>query len=240
MTTAEHLLSVESLRAGYTKEVEILRGIDLTLDEGELVTIIGPNGAGKSTLIKAVFGLLSPSAGSVMLRGEDVTGRKAHVLVAKGVGYVPQVANVFPSLTVDENMAIGSYLHRKQTEKQKERLYDWFPMLGERRRTRAGKLSGGQRQVVAMARALMADPEVLLLDEPSSGLSPGNQAEIFSRIREINERGVSIVMVEQNARRALALADRGYVFDQGSCAYTGAGGDLLHDPKIAELYLGGG
>ncbi len=236
---AEPLLTVADLHAGYTKEVEILRGIDLELDAGELVTIIGPNGAGKSTLIKAIFGLLTPSSGRVTLRGENVTGLKAHAMVMHGVGYVPQVRNVFPSLTVDENLTMGAYRNRRDAAAQKEKLFDWFPLLRERRGTRAGKLSGGQRQLVAMARALMAEPSVLLLDEPSAGLSPANVDEIFQRIEEIGSRGVSILMVEQNARRALALADRGYVLDQGTNAYTGRGIDLLHDPKVGELYLGG-
>ncbi len=235
----EMLLEATGLRAGYTKEVEILRGIELTLAEQELVCLIGPNGAGTSTLIKAVFGLLKPTAGTVHLHGEEVTGKKAHVMVGKGVGYVPQVANIFPTLTVEENLAMGAYLHRKTLGEHRDKLYGWFPLLKERRTTKAGKLSGGQRQLVAMARALMSDPAVLLLDEPSAGLSPGNVNEIFRRINEINERGVSILMVEQNARRALAMSNRGYVLDQGQCAYTGAGLDLLHDPKVAHLYLGG-
>ena len=237
--TTERLIVVTGLRAGYTKEVEILRGIDIELDDHEVVTIIGPNGAGKSTLIKAIFGLLTPTAGSVLLRGEQVTGKKAHVMVGKGVGYVPQVKNVFETLTVEENLTMGAYLNRANTASQRDRLFEWFPMLAERRTTRAGKLSGGQRQLVAMARALMADPSILLLDEPSAGLSPSNVDEIFNRIREIKDRGVSILMVEQNARRALALSDRGYVLDQGTNAYTGTGRDLLHDPKIGDLYLGG-
>ncbi|MDJ0790928.1 MAG: ABC transporter ATP-binding protein [Acidimicrobiia bacterium] len=237
--TTERLIVVTGLRAGYTKEVEILRGIDIELDDHEVVTIIGPNGAGKSTLIKAIFGLLTPTAGSVLLRGEQVTGKKAHVMVGKGVGYVPQVKNVFETLTVEENLTMGAYLNRANTASQRDRLFEWFPMLAERRTTRAGKLSGGQRQLVAMARALMANPSILLLDEPSAGLSPSNVDEIFNRIREIKDRGVSILMVEQNARRALALSDRGYVLDQGTNAYTGTGRDLLHDPKIGDLYLGG-
>ena len=235
----EALIMVQGLRAGYTKDVEILRGIDVELDTGELVTIIGPNGAGKSTLIKAVFGLVTPSDGSVVLRGEHVTGSKAHVMVKKGVGYVPQVRNVFSSLTVEENLTMGAYVNRRSAASQRDKLYEWFPVLAERRSTRAGKLSGGQRQLVAMGRALMADPDILLLDEPSAGLSPSNVDDIFHRIREVNERGVSILMVEQNARRALALSDRGYVLDQGTNAYTGTGQDLLHDPKVADLYLGG-
>ncbi len=235
----DRLIVVAGLRAGYTKEVEILRGIDVELDDGELVTIIGPNGAGKSTLIKAIFGLLSPSSGSVLLRGKAVAGKKAHSMVALGVGYVPQVRNVFPTLTIDENLTMGAYLNRKGASAQRDKLFDWFPLLAARRNTRAGKLSGGQRQLVAIARALMADPSILLLDEPSAGLSPANVDEIFHRIHEIKDRGVSILMVEQNARRALAVSNRGYVLDQGTNAHTGTGRELLHDPKVGELYLGG-
>lgn len=235
----DRLVVVEELRAGYTKEVEILRGIDLELDDGELVTIIGPNGAGKSTLIKAIFGLLLPSAGSILLRGQQVAGKKAHSMVALGVGYVPQVRNVFPTLTIEENLTMGAYLNRRGASEQRDKLFDWFPLLAERRNTRAGKLSGGQRQLVAIARALMAEPSILLLDEPSAGLSPANVDEIFERIHEIKDRGVSILMVEQNARRSLAVSNRGYVLDQGTNAYTGSGRNLLHDPKVAELYLGG-
>lgn len=235
----DRLIVVKELRAGYTKEVEILRGIDIELDDGELVTIIGPNGAGKSTLIKAIFGLLPPSNGSVLLRGQEVAGKKAHSMVALGVGYVPQVRNVFPTLTVDENLMMGAYLNRAGASDQRSKLFEWFPLLAERKNTRAGKLSGGQRQLVAIARALMADPSILLLDEPSAGLSPANVDEIFHRIHEIKDRGVSILMVEQNARRALAVSNRGYVLDQGTNAYTGSGRDLLHDSKVAELYLGG-
>jgi len=235
----DRLIVVERLRAGYTKEVEILRGIDLELDDGELVTIIGPNGAGKSTLIKAIFGLLLPSAGSILLRGQQVAGKKAHSMVALGVGYVPQVRNVFPTLTIDENLTMGAYLNRRGASEQRDKLFDWFPLLAERRNTRAGKLSGGQRQLVAIARALMAEPSILLLDEPSAGLSPANVDEIFERIHEIKDRGVSILMVEQNARRSLAVSNRGYVLDQGTNAYTGSGRNLLHDPRVAELYLGG-
>lgn len=235
----DRLIVVEGLRAGYTKEVEILRGIDLELDDGELVTIIGPNGAGKSTLIKAIFGLLRPSAGSILLRGQQVAGKKAHSMVALGVGYVPQVRNVFPTLTVEENLTMGAYRNRRGASEQRDKLFDWFPLLAERRNTRAGKLSGGQRQLVAIARALMAEPSILLLDEPSAGLSPANVDEVFERIHEIKDRGVSILMVEQNARRSLAVSNRGYVLDQGTNAYTGPGRKLLHDPRVAELYLGG-
>ena len=233
------LLSVTDLHAGYTKDVMILRGVSLELSAGELVVIIGPNGAGKSTLIKSIFGLLRTTSGSVTLEGEDITRLKPHSIVGRGVGYVPQVANVFPSLTVEENLDMGAYLQPREASARKRELFAWFPVLAERRKTRAGKLSGGQRQLVALARALMPDPKVLLLDEPSAGLSPANVDEIFQRIGEINARGVSMVMVEQNARRALVNADRGYVLDQGANAYTGHGRDLLHDPKVIELYLGG-
>lgn len=235
----DRLIVVEGLRAGYTKEVEILRGINIELDDHELVTIIGPNGAGKSTLIKAIFGLLAPSSGSVLLRGQEVAGKKAHSMVALGVGYVPQVSNVFSTLTVDENLTMGAYLNAKEASGERDKLFEWFPMLADRRTTKAGNLSGGQRQLVAIARALMASPSILLLDEPSAGLSPSNVDEVFQRIREIKDRGVSILMVEQNARRALALSDRAYVLDQGTNAYTGTGTELLHDPKIGDLYLGG-
>lgn len=233
------LLEAADLSGGYVKEVDILRGVDLVLHPGEIVVIIGPNGAGKSTLIKTIFGLLRPRVGNVVLRGEDVTGVKAHSLVARGVGYVPQVSNVFPSLSVEENLSMGAYLSREGKQERMEVLMDWFPILRTRRKERAGRLSGGQRQLVAMARALMPDPEVLLLDEPSAGLSPAIQDEVFLRIADINDRGVSIVAVEQNARRALALAHRGYVLDQGQNRYTGEGLELLHDPKVTELYLGG-
>ena len=160
-------------------------------------------------------------------------------MVALGVGYVPQVRNVFPTLTIDENLTMGAYLNRRGASEQRDKLFDWFPLLAERRNTRAGKLSGGQRQRVAIARALMAEPSILLLDEPSAGLSPANVDEIFERIHEIKDRGVSILMVEQNARRSLAVSNRGYVLDQGTNAYTGSGRNLLHDPRVAELYLGG-
>ena len=238
-SNGSRLLDVKGITAGYLKDVDILRGVDLHLDDGELVTIIGPNGAGKSTLIKSIFGLVPVSKGTVTLYGDNVTGLKAHSLVAKGVGYVPQVANVFPSLSVEDNLEVGAYLTRSTLNERRDLLFEWFPVLAERRKARAGNLSGGQRQLVAMARALMPDPQIMLLDEPSAGLSPTNIDEVFHRIEDIQSRGVSIVMVEQNARRALALADRGYVLEQGQNKFTGPGLDLLHDSKVAELYLGG-
>jgi len=234
----EPLLRAEALVAGYVPGVDIVRGCDLTLADGELVAIIGPNGAGKSTLLKSLFGLIPVRSGRVLLRGEDITSRSADQLVSRGVGYVPQNANVFPSLSVEENLRMGCYLKPRTVKARTEAVVEVFPLLGARRAQRAGSLSGGERQMVAFGRALMADPSVLLLDEPSAGLSPAFQDEVFIRCRRINAAGVSIVMVEQNARRCLQIADRGYVLDQGSNAYTGTGADLLVDPKVIELYLG--
>ncbi len=232
------LLRAESIVAGYVPGVDILTGCELTLEEGELIGIIGPNGAGKSTLLKALFGLIPVRDGSVQLRGEDITSFKASKLVAKGVGFVPQTNNVFPSLTIEENLEMGMYLDPKRIDERFEVVFELFPRLFERRKQRAGSLSGGERQMVASGRALMADPSVLLLDEPSAGLSPLFQDEVFVRCKRIQAAGVSIIMVEQNARRCLQICDRAYVLDQGKNAYTGTGKDLLADPKVIELYLG--
>ena len=232
------ILVASDLVAGYLPGVDILRGVSITLDEGELVGIIGPNGAGKSTLIKALFGLVNVRSGSVALGDRTITGEPAHELVAAGVGYVPQRANVFPSLSVEENLRMGLYLRPKAWKERANAVNDLFPILYERREQRAGNLSGGERQMLAMGRALMMDPRVLLLDEPSAGLSPANQDMVFDRVRQIADRGVSILMVEQNARRCLLICDRGYVLDQGTNAYAGTGAELLHDPKVIQLYLG--
>ncbi len=234
----EPILAAESLVAGYLPGVDILRGCSIEVGLGELVGIIGPNGAGKSTLVKAVFGLVSVRSGRVTLNGEDITSLPAHKLVAAGVGYVPQRENVFGTLTVEENLRMGLYLRPAAWDERWAFVTEMFPRLGERRDQRAGFLSGGERQMLAVARALMMDPSVLLLDEPSAGLSPGNQDMIFERVRGICGTGVSILMVEQNARRCLQICDRAYVLDQGVDAHTGAGHDLLHDPKVVELYLG--
>ncbi len=232
------LISAEAIVAGYVPGVDILTGCELTLEEGELIGIIGPNGAGKSTLLKALFGLIPVRSGSVTLRGEDITSFKASKLVSMGVGFVPQTNNVFPSLTVEENLEMGIYLEPKRVDERFEWVFELFPRLFERRKQRAGSLSGGERQMVASGRALMADPSVLLLDEPSAGLSPLFQDEVFVRCKRIQAAGVSIIMVEQNARRCLQICDRAYVLDQGKNAYTGTGKQLLNDPKVIELYLG--
>jgi branched-chain amino acid transport system ATP-binding protein len=232
------LVRVDDLVAGYVPGVDILNGCDLHCAEGELVGIIGPNGAGKSTLLKALFGLVGIRSGSVTLSGKDITGKKAHELVGQGVGFVPQTNNVFPRLTIEENLQMGLYHEPKKFSERFDYVAELFPALGKRRKQRAGSLSGGERQMVAMGRALMPAPSVLLLDEPSAGLSPALQDEVFIRCRQINRTGVSIIMVEQNARRCLQICDRGYVLDQGRNAYTASGKDLMNDPKVIELYLG--
>jgi len=232
------VLRADDLTAGYLPGVNILNGADLYCQEGELVGIIGPNGAGKSTLLKALFGLVKVGSGTVKLKGNDVTNERADVLVSAGIGFVPQSNNVFPSLTVEENLEMGSYQKPKSFRQQFEFVASLFPTLADRRRQRAGSLSGGERQMVAMGRALMMEPSVLLLDEPSAGLSPIMQDEVFVQTRRINRAGVSVVMVEQNARRCLQICDRGYVLDQGRNAYTASGKDLMNDPKVIELYLG--
>jgi branched-chain amino acid transport system ATP-binding protein len=231
-------MEATDLVAGYLPGVNILNGCNLTVYPGELIGIIGPNGAGKSTLLKALFGLVNVRSGSVTLKGEDITGQKANKLVRAGVGFVPQSNNVFPSLTIEENLQMGLYLRPKLLVERLDAIFDLFPVLADRRSQRAGSLSGGERQSVAMARALMMDPSVLLLDEPSAGLSPVRQDETFIRTRKINKTGVTIIMVEQNARRCLQICDRGYVLDQGRNAYTGTGRELADDPKVIELYLG--
>lgn len=236
--TADRLIHVDKIRAGYVPGVDILTDCSLELHRGELIGIIGPNGAGKSTLLKALFGLLSIRDGSVTFKGDDISGAPAHDLVSRGIGYVPQRDNVFSALTVEENLEMGVFLRPKTFRERLSFVNEMFPRLAERQSQRAGSLSGGERQMLAMGRALMMDPEVLLLDEPSAGLSPVLQDQVFIRTREINRAGVSVVMVEQNARRCLQICDRGYVLDQGTNAYTGNGRELLHDPKVIELYLG--
>ncbi len=236
--TGDPLLVVRDLVAGYVPGVDILRGASIDVARSELVGIIGPNGAGKSTLIKAVFGLVPVRSGVIDMDGQDIVGVHGFDLVSRGVGYVPQVQNVFGTLTVEENLRMGAYLRPDRFEARRDEVLDLFPALVERRGDRADSLSGGQRQVLAMARALMMEPSLLLLDEPSAGLSPAMQDEVFARIAAINDAGVSVLIVEQNAHKALRICHRGYVLDNGVDAYTGTGAELLDDPKVIELYLG--
>jgi branched-chain amino acid transport system ATP-binding protein len=237
-TTGTPLVEAAGIIAGYLPGVNILNGCDLYANEGELVGIIGPNGAGKSTLLKSLFGLVKVRDGIVRLKGDDVTNQRADQLVRAGIGFVPQTNNVFPSLTIEENLQMGAYQRPESFAERFDFVTNLFPTLGTRRKQRAGSLSGGERQMVAMGRALMMAPSVLLLDEPSAGLSPALQDEVFVRVREINKTGVTVIMVEQNARRCLQIVDRGYVLDQGRNAYTGTGRSLANDPKVIELYLG--
>lgn len=233
-----HVVHAENLFAGYLPGINILNGASLVADKGELIGIIGPNGAGKSTLLKAIFGQVNIREGRVLLNGEDITGLKANQLVSKGVAFVPQTNNVFPSLTIEENLQMGVFQTPKRFDERFEFVTSIFPDLGKRRAQKAGSLSGGERQMVAMGRALMIDPSVLLLDEPSAGLSPVRQDEAFLRVKEVNKAGVTVIMVEQNARRCLQICHRAYVLDQGKDAHTGTGRELLNDPKMVELYLG--
>lgn len=236
--TGKVVVHVDNVTAGYLPGINILNGCSLTAHEGELIGIIGPNGAGKSTLLKAIFGLVKVREGSISLYGDDITNLKANKLVAKGVGFVPQTNNVFPTLTIQENLEMGLFQKPKELDHRLAFVVSIFPELGKRLNQRAGSLSGGERQMVAMSRALMMSPEVILLDEPSAGLSPVRQDEAFLRVKEINKAGVTTIMVEQNARRCLQICDRGYVLNQGTDAYTGTGRELLNDPKVIGLYLG--
>ena len=238
---ADPVLKVTGLTAGYTPEVDILIDVAIDVHEHEIVTIVGPNGAGKSTLMKSIFGLVPPSAGSITLHGEEITGLMPHAVTRSGVSYVPQLDNVFPSLTVRENLELGALAGSDApVDEAMERIFGLFPRLAERRGQAAGTMSGGERQMVAMGRALMPGPEILLLDEPSAGLAPAFVDAIFEKVIEVNRAGVTILMVEQNARRALALSHRGYVLDLGQNKFTGPGPELIADPKVADLYLGGG
>ncbi len=236
----ETVLAVSDLVAGYVPGVDVLTGVTVSVGRGELVTLVGPNGAGKSTLIKSVFGLLRPREGRIELRGESIAGRRPHAIARKGMSYVPQRANVFPSLSVEENLVLGALGRRGSDRRVRAtRMYELFPRLAERRSQAAGTMSGGERQMVAMARALMPEPDIVLLDEPSAGLAPQLADAIFEQVAEINRAGTTILMVEQNARRALALSHRGYVLDLGRDRFEGPGRELLEDPKVVDLYLGG-
>jgi len=230
------VLECTGIAAGYVKGLNILNGVDLVLNSGEIVSIIGPNGAGKSTLLKAIVGIIKINAGRFYLNGLDKTNTPTYKIIHEGLGYVPQVNNVFPSLSLQENLEMGN--RKKMNKKNFDAVYELFPILKERSNEKAGNLSGGQRQMLALGRALISKPEILLLDEPSAGLSPSAVDEVFESIVEINNSGVSILIVEQNARRSLEISNRGYVLDQGRNAYSGLGKELLNDEKVIELYLG--
>jgi branched-chain amino acid transport system ATP-binding protein len=236
---AEAILEAKQIRGGYGGGVDILNGISTVVHEGEIVSIIGPNGAGKSTLMKALFGLLNVSEGSVYFAGQEITGLRPDQIVRRGLCYVPQEYNVFPTLTVNENLEMGAFVRNDDFRPQMDTVYELFPPLKEKRRQQAGKLSGGQRQMVAIGRALMLNPSMLMLDEPSAGLSPLFVDQIFDRVQKINSLGVAILMVEQNAKRALALSHRGYVLVMGRNRHHDEAEKLLHDPDVAEMFLGG-
>ena len=232
------IIEVNGLASGYVKGLNILQGVDLVLKEKEIVSIIGPNGAGKSTLLKAIVGLIPIFAGKIYFNGEHLKEIKSYELAQTGIGYVPQLQNVFPSLTVEENLEMGNWGTKEKKKDSFIEIYEMFSILFDKKKERAGNLSGGQRQLLALGRALISKPNVILLDEPSAGLSPKAIDEVFEYINIINQNGVSILLVEQNAKRALKFCDRGYVLDQGRNAYTGSGEDLLNDDKVVELYLG--
>ncbi|BFM40716.1 ABC transporter ATP-binding protein [Synechocystis sp. LKSZ1] len=233
-----YLLEVQEVYAGYVPDVPILKGIHFAIRPGELVTVIGPNGAGKSTLAKAIFGLLTPSRGQIIFKGENIAGLSSDQIVRRGMCYVPQVANVFGTLTIEENLDMGAFLHPGSPKLLKEKIYTMFPKLAQRRQQKAGTLSGGERQMLAMGRALMLDPDLLLLDEPSAALSPLLVKDVFEQIKAINATGKAIILVEQNAKQALMMADRGYVLENGQDKLEGTGDGLLNNPQVGELYLG--
>ncbi|MCK4598390.1 ABC transporter ATP-binding protein [Candidatus Bipolaricaulota bacterium] len=232
------LLTGDGIHSGYG-DMEVLHDVSFRIEEKEIISIIGPNGAGKSTLLKTIFGLLKPTKGSVTFKGNSITGLAPDRIVRLGMAYVPQVENVFPSLTVHENLEMGAFILTDDFSARLEDVYELFPFLKKRRRQRVGKMSGGERQMVAMGRALMLDPELLMLDEPSAALAPKLAEMIFERITAINETGVSILIVEQNAKESLKLADRGYVLASGQNRFEDTGENLLANEEIGQLYLGG-
>jgi ABC-type branched-subunit amino acid transport system ATPase component len=232
------LLDVRHISSGYG-EMSILHGVSIRVEPGEAVTLIGPNGAGKSTLLKTIFGLLTPTEGQILFEDTDISAMKPPLLVRRGMSYVPQVDNVFPSLTVQENLEMGVFVRHNGFAERLEEIYTFFPVLRLKRKQRVGSLSGGERQMVAMGRALMLDPQLLLLDEPSAGLSPRLVGMVFEKIAEVNQSGVALLIVEQNAREALRLSHRGYVMASGQVRLEGEGGQLLQDEEVGRLYLGG-
>jgi ABC-type branched-subunit amino acid transport system ATPase component len=232
------LLQVDAVTSGYG-DMEILHGVSIAVDTGEIVTVIGPNGAGKSTLMKTIFGLLRPTAGRITFAGREITGLAPDQIVRRGMAYVPQVENVFPSLTVRENLEMGAFILTHDFSERIEEIYELFPILKDRRKQRVGKMRGGERQRVAMGRALMLKPKLLMLDEPSAALAPNLAAMIFDRITAINEDGVAILIVEQNAKESLKLSDHGYVLAGGRNRFEDTGKNLLVNEEVGQLYLGG-
>jgi len=232
------LLDVSQLDAGYG-DLRVLSDVDLHVDDGEYVTIVGPNGAGKSTAMKSVFGLADRFDGSITFAGDDITSLAPEEVIRQGMSYVPQTENVFPSLTVEENLRLGAYILDSVPEERKQAVFDRFPVLADRLDENAGTLSGGQQQMLAMGCALMLDPDLLLLDEPSAGLAPDLVDEMFDRVDDVNDAGTAVLMVEQNAKEALRRCDRGYVLAQGENRYEGAGGELLDDEEVRQQFLGG-
>ena len=234
---SKHIMQVKDLYAGYG-ETEILHGINISIRDGEIVSIIGPNGAGKSTVLKAILGQININQGSINLLDEDILSIPTSQIIKKGISYVPQTNNVFVSLSVEENLEMGAWVNPNDMQVKLYEMYELFPDLGEKRKQPAGSLSGGQRQMVAMAKSLMVNAKILLLDEPTAGLSPKYRAEIFSTIKKINRSGVPILMVEQNAKQALGVSDRGYILVDGSNRHDGTGEELLNDKEVARMFLG--
>ena len=237
MSVPKYVMHVKNLFAGYG-ETEILHGVDINISDGEIVCIIGPNGAGKSTVLKAILGQINVTQGSIHLSEEDILSIPTSQIIKKGISYVPQTNNVFVSLSVEENLEMGAWVNPDDTQVKLNEMYELFPDLGDKRKHPAGSLSGGQRQMVAMAKSLMVEAKILLLDEPTAGLSPKYRAEIFSTIKKINRSGVPILMVEQNAKQALGVSDRGYILVDGSNRHDGTGKELLEDKEVARLFLG--
>ncbi|SNR52605.1 ABC transporter ATP-binding protein [Puniceibacterium sediminis] len=235
----EPYLIGEAMTGGYGKGADILHACTIAVERGEIAVIVGPNGAGKSTAMKAVFGMLDLRSGHVRLDGRDITKLSPQDRVAQGMGFVPQTHNIFGSMTVEENLEMGAFIRRDDFRGTLAQVYDLFPILKDKRHQAAGELSGGQRQQVAVGRALMTQPKVLMLDEPTAGVSPIVMDELFDRIIEVARSGISILMVEQNARQALEIADKGYVLVQGANAFTGTGKDLLENPDVRRSFLGG-
>jgi len=237
-SAAQPILEIKNLHAGYGQS-EILHGLNMSVFDNEIVAIIGPNGAGKSTAMKSILGLLTISQGDILLKGEAVTNTPANQVITKGIAYVPQTDNVFVNLSVQENLEMGAWTRATGIQEKLNQMYELFPDLKQKRKQAAGSLSGGQRQMVAMGKALMIDSDVLLLDEPTAGLSPKYRAQIFTIIRDIRDSGIPIMIVEQNAKQALGSADRGYVMVDGGNRHEGTGTELIENREVARMFLGG-